>query len=136
LFCYANYSHSFEFQQTKLGSWFSFIVFCAILCWVCPPCQAPPCRCSVCFLGLPKRFCLRERLVWHRHVRLPRPLHHVFRAKCMQLRPFVEMYCKWELEEECSNLQALMLRVDSEQELELHELGRSLLLQGQVRKEA
>lgn len=45
----------------------------------------------------------------------------------MQLLPLVEMYCKWELEEDCSNLRALMLRFDSERELESHELGRSLL---------
>ena len=45
----------------------------------------------------------------------------------MQLLPLIEMYCKWELEEDCSNLRALMLRFDSEVELEAHELGRSLL---------
>jgi hypothetical protein len=38
------------------------------------------------------------------------------------------MYCKWELEEDCSNLWALMLRFDSEADLETHDLGRSLLL--------
>ena len=38
------------------------------------------------------------------------------------------MYCKWELEEDCNNLRALMLRFDSEADLETHELGRSLLL--------
>jgi len=43
------------------------------------------------------------------------------------LLPLVEMYCKWELQEDCSNLHALMLRFDSERELESHELGRSLL---------
>lgn len=45
----------------------------------------------------------------------------------MQLLPLVEMYCKWELKEDCSNLQELMLQFDSEAELETHELGRSLL---------
>ena len=45
----------------------------------------------------------------------------------MQLLPLVEMYCKWELQEDCTNLRALMLRFDSESELESHELGRSLL---------
>ena len=45
----------------------------------------------------------------------------------MQLLPLVEMYCKWELEEDCTSLRALMLRFDSESELECHELGRSLL---------
>jgi len=41
--------------------------------------------------------------------------------------PVVEMYCRYELQEECSNLQALMLRFDDERELQSHELGRSLL---------
>ena len=45
----------------------------------------------------------------------------------MQLLPLVEMYCKWELEEDCSDLRSLMLRFDSEEDLESHELGRSLL---------
>ena len=53
--------------------------------------------------------------------------HHVLRTSCMQLLPLVEMYCKWELEEDCSNLRALMLRFNSELELESHELGYSLL---------
>ena len=46
----------------------------------------------------------------------------------MQLLPLVEMYCKWVLEEDCSNLRALMLRFDNERELESHELGQSLLM--------
>jgi hypothetical protein len=37
------------------------------------------------------------------------------------------MYCKWVLQEDCSSLRGLMLRFDSEVELESHELGRSLL---------
>ena len=45
----------------------------------------------------------------------------------MQLLPLVEMYCKWELEEDCSDLRALMFRFDSEEELNSHELGRTLL---------
>ena len=45
----------------------------------------------------------------------------------MQLLPLLEMYCKWELQEDCTNLWALMVRFDSEVELESHELGRSLL---------
>lgn len=67
------------------------------------------------------------QLVWRRHIRTPRPSHHALRATCMQLLPIVEVYCKWELEEDCTSLRALMLRFDSESELELHELGRSLL---------
>ena len=42
--------------------------------------------------------------------------------------PLVEMYCKYELEEDYGNLVALMHRFDSEAELETHDLGRSLLL--------
>ena len=45
----------------------------------------------------------------------------------MQLLPLVEMYCKWELEEDCTNLWDLMVRFDSEVELDSHALGRSLL---------
>ena len=37
------------------------------------------------------------------------------------------MYCRWVLQEDCSNLHDLMTRFDSEVELEAHELGRSLL---------
>lgn len=45
----------------------------------------------------------------------------------MQLLPLVEMYCKWELQEDCTDLYALVLRFDSELELDSHELGRLLL---------
>ena len=45
----------------------------------------------------------------------------------MQLLPLVEMYCKWELDEDCTDLRALLLRFDSQRELESHDLGRSLL---------
>lgn len=45
----------------------------------------------------------------------------------MQLLPLLEMYCRWELQDDCADLLALMHRFDSETELESHELGRSLL---------
>lgn len=45
----------------------------------------------------------------------------------MQLLPLVEMFCKWELEEDCTDLLSLMHRFDSQQQLESHVLGRSLL---------
>ena len=45
----------------------------------------------------------------------------------MELLLLVESFCKWELEEDCGDLHALMLRYDSELELESHELGRTLL---------
>jgi hypothetical protein len=67
------------------------------------------------------------RLVRQRHTHLPHPSHHAIRSTCMQLLPLIEMYCKWELEEDCTNLHALMLRFDSESELQSHDLGRSLL---------
>jgi hypothetical protein len=72
-------------------------------------------------------FCHVGQLVWRRHAHLPPPSRHAIRATCMQLLPLVEMYCKWELEEDCSDLRTLMLRFDSEDELESHALGRSLL---------
>ena len=65
--------------------------------------------------------------MWRRHCGTPPPSHHVLRATCVQLLPLVEMYCKWELEEDCTNLRSLMQRFDSEEDLKTHELGRSLL---------
>ena len=62
-----------------------------------------------------------------RHTHLPHPSHHAIRTTCMQILPLIEMYCKWELQEDCTNLHALMLRFDSESELQSHDLGRSLL---------
>ena len=67
------------------------------------------------------------QLVWSRHSRPPPPSHHVLRNTCMQLLPLVEMYCRGESQEDCSNLRYLMARYDSEAELQTHELGRSLL---------
>ena len=65
--------------------------------------------------------------MWRRHTRYPPPSPQDVRNTCMQLLPIVEMYCRWELEEDCTDLRALMVRFDSEEELESHELGRSLL---------
>lgn len=45
----------------------------------------------------------------------------------MELLPLVEMFCRWELLEDCNDLQGLLERFDSEDELETHELGRALL---------
>lgn len=80
-----------------------------------------------CSRRAPPWFWHTGQLVWRRHVHLPPPSRHAIRATCMQLLPLVEMYCKWELEEDCSDLRALMFRYDSEEELESHDLGRSLL---------
>ena len=133
LFCFAYYSHSVEheteFRHSKLGScflfpgWF-FEMNLSILGAV-PPSRKPrtvgPCQClkyvSV-FAG---------QIVWRRHPHLPPPSHHALRTTCMQILPLVEMYCKWEMQEDCNDLGALMHRFDHETELESHELGRSLL---------
>lgn len=56
------------------------------------------------------------------------PSHRAVCATCAQLLPLIEMYCKWELQEDYSNLWELMLRFDSEADLATHDLGRSLLL--------
>ena len=65
--------------------------------------------------------------MWQRHAHSPNPSHNAIRATCMELLPLVEMYCKWELQEDCDDLYALMLRYESESELETHELGRTLM---------
>ena len=66
--------------------------------------------------------------MWRRHRGPNPPSHHALRGTCVQLLPLLEMYCKWELQEDCSNLRQLMLRFDSDFALETHVLGRSLLL--------
>ena len=65
--------------------------------------------------------------MWRRHDSTSHPSRRALRATCMQLLPLVEMFCKWELQEDCSDLRALMLRFDSEAALGTHDLGRSLL---------
>lgn len=70
---------------------------------------------------------LSGELVWRRHKGLPRPSRRELRTTCVHLLPLVEMFCKWELLEDCSDLASLMHRFDSETELESNELGRSLL---------
>ena len=66
--------------------------------------------------------------MWRRFNLACNPSHHALRATCMQLFSLVEMYYKWELQEDCTNLWELMLCFDSEAGLETHELGRSMLL--------
>ena len=65
--------------------------------------------------------------MWQRHGRATPPSHYAIHNACTQILPLVEMYCRWELEEDCSDLHSLMCRFDCEAELESHELGRSLL---------
>ena len=62
--------------------------------------------------------------MWQRHAHLTSPSWHAIRDTCTQLFPLVEMYYKWELQEDCSDLRALMLRFDSEIELEAHDTTR------------
>lgn len=66
--------------------------------------------------------------MWRRFDPACVPSHRAVCATCVQLLPLIEMYCKWELQEDCSNLWELMLRFDSEAELSTHDLGRSMLL--------
>lgn len=65
--------------------------------------------------------------MWRRHVNFPIPFAQAICTTCMQLLPLVAMHCRWELQEDCSDLRALMLRFDSEVDLASHALGRSLL---------
>lgn len=134
LFCYAYYSrsvrHEAEFRESKLGSFNSTNVSVLRVLWLWPPrrrhgfvilfssCMYPWC---------PELLELTGRLVWRRHGRLASPSHNAIRNTCTQLLPLVEMFCKWEFGEDCSDLRALMLRFDSELELGSHDLGRSLL---------
>ena len=65
--------------------------------------------------------------MWRRHDSTSHTSHHAIRATCTQLLPLVEMFCKYELQEDCSDLRALMLRFDGERALETDELGRAML---------
>ena len=133
LFCYAFYSHSSrhesEFEHTKLGSCLSFgLCFVSACLSVISPSQT---RCASPESPISQRiqfvFVYSGQLVWRRHTCLPPPSHHALRTTCMHILPLVEMYCRWELQEDCSDLGALMVRFDSESELESNALGRSLL---------
>ena len=70
---------------------------------------------------------LAGELVWRKHAAGTSPSPHAVRATCMQLLSLVEMYCRWELQEDCSNLEGFILRFVSESELESHDLRRALL---------
>jgi hypothetical protein len=45
----------------------------------------------------------------------------------MQLLPLIKMYCKYVLQEDCTNLWGLIVRYDCEANLASHDLGRSML---------
>lgn len=73
-------------------------------------------------------FFFSGHLLWSRlGPQLHAPSHHAIRSACMQLLPLMEMFCKWELQDDCGNLRALVRRFDSEEELGASELGRALL---------
>ena len=129
LFCYAYYSHSArhanDFRDSKLGALGLFAQL-----------QLPFPSCAHCmfvnvvllFLMLFFSGCMGPgQLVWRRLHLCPSPSPHVVRTTCMQLLPLVEMFCRWELQEDCSNLEVLMERFESVAELESHDLGRALL---------
>ena len=128
LFCYAYYSHSmqheYDFQQSKLGSLLAYSI--CFFRWVA---GMLPLSWHVCFDVQATSQTLRPlcfstgQLVWRRHANSPLPSHHMLRTTCMQILPLVEMFCRWELQEDCGNLRALMHRFDSESELQSTELG-------------
>lgn len=134
LFCYAFYSHSaqheIEFRQSKLGSSIFFIDSRnGIQCMMFSSMQstfATMCQCE--FLVLCNGFVSPGQLVCRRHVRLAPPSRRAIHDSCTQLLPLIEMYCKWVLQEDCSDLHSLMLRFESEAKLQTHEPGRSLLM--------
>lgn len=55
------------------------------------------------------------------------PSHHAVRASCVQLLPLIDMYCKYVLQEDNTNLWGLMVRFDCEADLASHDLGCSML---------
>lgn len=137
-FCYAYYSHSSqhesEFRLCKLGSC-SCIGVClqAGFCGYWGLLLIQFCLVFHVWCGLvseaPTWFLFSTgQLVWRRHAGLHAPSRQWILATCTQLLPLVEMFCKGQLEEDCSDLRSLMLRFDCEAELESHALGRSLLL--------
>jgi hypothetical protein len=132
LFCYAFYSHSsqheLEFEHSKLGSLISIVV-CFVSGNQCVrfPLQRRWVSSTAITHGLHGFFRYSGQIVWRRHSRGPTPSHHALCTTCMHILPLVEMYCKWELQEDCSDLGALMLRFDSASELQSNALGWSLL---------
>ena len=104
---------------------------CYLLRFLKPPSELP-CKLGQVTMasvthGLHILFRYLGQIVWRRHSRGPAPSHHALRTTCMHILPLVEMYCKWELQEDCSDLGALLRRFDSASELQSNALGRSLL---------
>jgi hypothetical protein len=133
LFCYSYYLHSVpheeEFRRCKLGAFFTLPAWDSIIAMFCLCLPSFVQACSECIrLSSLTLFPPASQLVWRRHGPPSIPSHRALRATCMQLLPLVEMYCRWELQEDCGDLNALMHRFDSELVLETHALGRSLLL--------
>ena len=80
----------------------------------------------MCLTSPPDRL-LAGRLVWRRFASTSTPSHHAVRTTCAQLLPLIDMYCKYVLQEDTTNLWGLMLRYDCEADLASHDLGRSML---------
>ena len=103
---------------------------CAQSCFVCVTVAAafrnPGFAPSVWLTSLPVSV-LPGQLLWRRFNSACPPSHSALRATFVQLLPLVEMYYKWVLCKDCSNLWDLMVRFDSEAKLGSHELGRSML---------
>lgn len=71
---------------------------------------------------------LPSQFVWHYHDRLPPNFWESVHTPHMYASPpLMDMYYRWQLHEDCSNLGAHMLRFDGEVELESHDLDQSLL---------
>ena len=81
----------------------------------------------VAFLTSPPSHLLAGRLVWRRFASDSTPSHHAVRATCVQILPLIDMYCKYVLQEDNTNLWGLMVRYDCEADLASHNLGRSML---------
>lgn len=114
----------------QTGCVFSLLACDSMQAMFCLCFPSPMQACSEC-LWLRSATCFLPpagQLVWRRHGPPDTPSHRALRATCVQLLPLVEMYCRWELQEDCGDLNALMHRFDSESVLETHALGRSLLL--------
>jgi hypothetical protein len=117
-------------QNSKIPNWVrrhpAPLVHC---CFPCVALDSGLCALlfPVAFLTSPPSHLLAGRLVWRRFAADSTPSHHAVRATCVQILPLIDMYCKYVLQEDSTNLWGLMVRYDCEAELASHELGRSML---------
>ena len=115
--------------NSRTRNWVGHYPAPLVRCWfVCVNFAGGFCAASIrsCLTSTPVRV-LAGQLVWRRFAAGCTPSHHALQATCLQLLPVIEMYCKYILQEDCSNLWALMVRFDCEAELSSHDLGRSML---------